>query len=330
MKKTISTAFVVLFVFSGFTVSINSEQESFHSDGDTLYVGGSGSGNYSTIQAAIENASDGDTVFVYSGIYHLTDTINFVKKINLLGEHKNTTILTSEQNQNQLLNINAEEISIRQFTLQNIIITNLHEDHVTICNNTFKINVYNQNWGNGVINSEGLHHTFKDNTIILYNQTGYKKPYHGINLGVSHSIISNNTITGAKTGLYINGYDNTILGNTFIENEIGLWFNFPASAPAVNQITDNNFIDNQNHADFFITLNDPFFSLLSNLISYHGIPSQNWNHNYWENHNSNIPKKIKGHLNIDPLEILGIDTRVQYTFQIPWTETDPNPASTPQ
>ena len=33
--------------------------------GDTLYVGGSGYGNYTKIRYAIENASDGDTVFVY-------------------------------------------------------------------------------------------------------------------------------------------------------------------------------------------------------------------------------------------------------------------------
>jgi hypothetical protein len=32
--------------------------------GDIFYVGGSGEGNYSTIQDAVDNASDGDTVFV--------------------------------------------------------------------------------------------------------------------------------------------------------------------------------------------------------------------------------------------------------------------------
>jgi len=32
---------------------------------DTLYVGGSGFGNYSTIQDAVDNASSGDTVYVY-------------------------------------------------------------------------------------------------------------------------------------------------------------------------------------------------------------------------------------------------------------------------
>ena len=38
-------------------------------DGNTLYVGGSGPGNYSSIQGAIDDTVDGDTVFVYSGVY---------------------------------------------------------------------------------------------------------------------------------------------------------------------------------------------------------------------------------------------------------------------
>ena len=37
--------------------------------GNTLYVGGYGPGNYSKIQYAVENATSGDTIYVYSKIY---------------------------------------------------------------------------------------------------------------------------------------------------------------------------------------------------------------------------------------------------------------------
>jgi hypothetical protein len=40
------------------------------SRGNWLYVGGSGPGNYTHIQDAINDSSDGDTVFVHSGIYY--------------------------------------------------------------------------------------------------------------------------------------------------------------------------------------------------------------------------------------------------------------------
>ena len=37
--------------------------------GNTLYVSGSGPGNYTRIQDAIDNTSDRDTVYVYHGTY---------------------------------------------------------------------------------------------------------------------------------------------------------------------------------------------------------------------------------------------------------------------
>lgn len=36
----------------------------------TLYVGGAGPGNYTTIQTAVNDANPGDSIFVYSGVYN--------------------------------------------------------------------------------------------------------------------------------------------------------------------------------------------------------------------------------------------------------------------
>ena len=38
-------------------------------DGTTIYVDDDGGADYTTIQAAIDAANSGDTVYVYSGIY---------------------------------------------------------------------------------------------------------------------------------------------------------------------------------------------------------------------------------------------------------------------
>jgi parallel beta-helix repeat protein len=61
------------------------------SRGNTLYVGGSGPGNYSRIQDAINASSDGDTVFVFQGSYYGKVVIN--KSISLLGENTNRTFI---------------------------------------------------------------------------------------------------------------------------------------------------------------------------------------------------------------------------------------------
>ncbi len=54
-----------------------------------LYVGGSGPGNYSTIQQAIKNASEEDTVFVYNGIYVGPVVIDVA--VQLIGEDNEQT-----------------------------------------------------------------------------------------------------------------------------------------------------------------------------------------------------------------------------------------------
>lgn len=58
------------FIVCGVDIGIGETAVQAVGVGDTLYVGGDGPGNYSTIQAAIDNASGGDSVFVYKGIYH--------------------------------------------------------------------------------------------------------------------------------------------------------------------------------------------------------------------------------------------------------------------
>ena len=87
MKLKVISVFLFVFLISFAPLGI-SEEPVFSS---TLYVGGSGPGNYSSIQSAIDAASDGDTVFVYSGTY--SEPITIEKKLNLIGEEKTTTII---------------------------------------------------------------------------------------------------------------------------------------------------------------------------------------------------------------------------------------------
>ena len=79
----------ILFLFIGicanpsFGAIVERESNNPIINSNTLYVGGTGEGNYSNIQDAIDNASDGDIVFVYSGVYWIDDYININKSIKL-------------------------------------------------------------------------------------------------------------------------------------------------------------------------------------------------------------------------------------------------------
>lgn len=59
---------------------------------DTLYVGGGGPGNYSTIQDAIDDATDGDLIIVYPGLYY-EDQVVIDKALSIQGAGWATTII---------------------------------------------------------------------------------------------------------------------------------------------------------------------------------------------------------------------------------------------
>ncbi|EMR74892.1 parallel beta-helix repeat (two copies) [Thermoplasmatales archaeon SCGC AB-540-F20] len=59
--------------------------------GTTLYVGGTGPNNYTKIQDAINDASDGYTVFVYNDSSPYYESIIIDKSINLVGEDRDST-----------------------------------------------------------------------------------------------------------------------------------------------------------------------------------------------------------------------------------------------
>jgi hypothetical protein len=96
MKKIIILC--VVFLFVGMSVTsisgnqINNQTIKQSVRGSILYVGGIGEGNYTNIQDAVDDATDGDTVFVYddsSPYYEWNILIN--KSITLVGENRDTT-----------------------------------------------------------------------------------------------------------------------------------------------------------------------------------------------------------------------------------------------
>ena len=156
--------------------------------GDTLYVGGSGPGNYSTIQEAIDNASDGDTVFVYDDSSPYNETFIAVdKSINLIGEDRETTIIEGH------IRVSTNWVNISEFTIQRGL-------HIFSCNN---INIT----GNRITDTYfimGIWLTSNSNIIIRFN-----------------------TIHNNIFGLVVVQCINSIIEkNNFIDNRIHAYFSF--------------------------------------------------------------------------------------------------------
>jgi len=164
---------------------------------NTLYVGGDGPGNYTKIQDAIDNASNGDTVFVYSGIYYLDKMININKSIRLIGENKYNTIINDSG-----IEILVSEVSVSGFTIQNGSGISINSYSLEGSNkNTISGNIFDDyftGFGGVTIYMNSSYNTISNNTF--YNCGLMMNILNSIiDNGISyHNFVYNNTVNGKQ------------------------------------------------------------------------------------------------------------------------------------
>ncbi len=85
--------------------------------GDTLYVGGSGPGNYSSVQAALDASSDGDTVYVYNDSSPYRERVVVATRVRLTGESRRTTVIDGGGN-GTVVAVAASDVVVSGLTVQ--------------------------------------------------------------------------------------------------------------------------------------------------------------------------------------------------------------------
>ena len=241
--------------------------------GDTLYVGGNGSGNYTRIQDAIDDASDGDMVFVYDNSSPYYENVVVDKSINLIGENRNTTVIDGDGIRD-VVYISADWVNISEFTIRNsgeswgYAGIAIRSNYNTITCNNIKGN-----------NGDGIDLYDSSSNNITGNIISSNKEY-GINLESS----SSNNITGniislnKEYGINLwSSSNNSILGNCILNNFGGLYLYRSEN----NIIEKNNFIGNRIHVFFWLAWRNTLDS------------------NYWDNWIGLFPKVIVGFLGIN-------------------------------
>ena len=214
-----------------------------HSRGDTLYVGGSGPDNYSSIQGAINDAQAGDTIFVYSGTYF--EHILIDKTIILFGEDKETTIIDGGLTDN-CVEITADSVIVDSFTIRKGV---LGINILQSSGQEIKNNLIRNNWG-GINLYQVTDSQFTDNSIT-------DSFFEGINpIQSTGNTFSGNKIFWNIHGiLFTNSNDNFVFENIIKGNTRGIEM---VDQSNNNKIYHNNFYSNQedNSYDDFLNIWD--------------------------------------------------------------------------
>ena len=268
LKNGLTVTVVVLFL----SICVIPDVVSNATNKGIIYVDDDGTADYTRIQDAIENASGGDTIFVYSGIYY--ENVIVDKSICLLGENKNSTIIDGSMNKdNDVIYVTTSHVDIEKFTIKNgrygILING---DYGVVDNVNIVENIIIDNIQYGVFFFRSGYNNVLNN-VISNNRYGI------IAYEFCSNIIFGNIISSSsEAGIYLTsavnaGYciNNTISNNTLQKNGGGIIL-FTSNN---NKINYNNFNGNSIDARF----------IWSN--------SNNWNYNYW-NRIRFLPKPILG------------------------------------
>ena len=198
--------------------------------GDTLYVGGNGTGNYSKIQDAIDDASNGDTVYVFDDSSPYYENVVVDKSINLIGENKETTIIWNILNTSGgTVRIISDNVNLCGFGITNSSCSRPGIEMSSTSNNSVYECIIYDNYGGILIqNSNNISLSNIDSTdSIRFNNLSNSHIKHckiqnttGIDIDESNkNTIENCSISNSNFGIYL-GYssNNHIIKNCKIFN----------------------------------------------------------------------------------------------------------------
>ena len=212
---------------------------------------------YQFIQDGVDNASVGDTVFVYKGIYfeNVIDYVIIRKSIVLVGEDR-TNIIIDGQNRYIVIYVRAASVTIENFTIRNGTYGVYNDNYKTSISHNIIINNY---YG---ICSECTENVNITGNIIVENNFGIAF------CDVQDSVIRyNHILSNKKIGVLftmatmpgLQSENNSVYYNIIQKNTMGIYLEYSP----LNKINCNNFYQNIVDASF-------------------GLSSwTNWNHNYW-------------------------------------------------
>jgi parallel beta-helix repeat protein len=343
-KHLLVVGIILLFVGMGFTsisgIQIDNNNIVPFSRGNILIVDDEGDGDFTSIKDAVNNASSGDTIEVYSGTYNeykiwvTKEHINLIGVANEYGGGNDTgKPFINGSGKGTVIWINVSNVTVSNFKIENPWsgslyvypirvgdVISIYQENVIISNNTISNSshpgIYCANKGRDIkivdneithCNESGILISSTKRTIITGN-TVTDVAGHGFLLSGSSHNVSGNIIRRCRTGIKLQGNYNIIRKNIIENCNIGVFI----AGSYGNTITENNFKKYSKSGYWW--------------DRYLGFKNKNrWDGNYWDGWIGIGPKLILGHLIIwIPIFPFGV-----IEIPIPWLDFDRHPAKEP-
>ncbi len=248
---------------------------------------GWGYDHFKSVLSGIERVREHGTVYVFSGDYEESASIAIDKPLYLMGEDRVSTILGSTGE--DVVEITADSVTVSGFTIQHDLLgvstscVLINSDYCAITGNI--VTRSPAGYGKGIVIWYGTHNLIQGNVV-------------------------SNSFWGVQTCSYT--YDNRILDNLIIGNQIGAWI---CCSPGPDLFYHNNFIGNYDHARVE-------WDIISNTAWDNGYPEGG---NYWHDYDgidefSGPDQDIPGSDGIGdtPRAIPENDTQDNYPLMNPW------------
>jgi parallel beta-helix repeat protein len=236
-RKCLAIGIILAFVGTCIipTIAQDTEKPLQISRGNWLYVGGSGPGNYTKIQDAVNDTVGGDTVFVYDDASPYLETVVINTSIRILGEEKNLTVIDAGvTNYSVTVSIHADNVCIENFSIWNsgwssYGIGIYSSDNIVISEDIFSKNiggVYGETSNHLYITENNF--TKNQEAVTLYScvasvisNNEFLNNTKGLIIDSAGTSIVDNIIKGGVVGIEINAIDISIFGNTVESCQIG-------------------------------------------------------------------------------------------------------------
>lgn len=210
----------------GFATAVNN---------DIIYVDDDGGADYTTIQEAINVVSDGDTIYVYPGIYY--GVININKSITLTGEDKTVTIIDGQQLGEDMITVTAPNVHINDFTIRNGPRGGGYNSGIKLedaDNSILEDIIFTDNcWAAEIRTSEGC--IFSNNQVVDNEQGGVHIVFSDSTTVTNCSFMNNK-----RRGIQIaKGCNQVISSNTFIDCSVEVYDSPPQGNDLQCTMTDN-------------------------------------------------------------------------------------------